>query len=407
MYVFFDETMKVPAKVYHRDHRHPGNTGKCIEAGAIEQLINTARLPFAFHHVVLNADGHQGYGMPIGGVLATQNVIIPHAVGVDIGCTMSALKLGFKKEQITKEVRLKIHEGIKKTIPMGYEHHKDRQDPRWMPSTSYQDLFIVKQQYESAIKQVGTLGGGNHFIELQADQNDDVWIMVHTGSRNLGKKVADHYDHMAKELNKKYWSQVPEAWQLAFLPIGTREAGQYIEEMKYCMEFARLSHTLIQTRLLEIIADAMHGAAAVNTMQVCSHNYARIEHHFGEDVWVHRKGATSARLGETGIIPGSMGSCSYIVKGKGNLDSFTSCSHGAGRALGRKAAKRALNLEEEKKLLDDQGIVHSLTTTNSLEEATHAYKDVSDVMEQQTELVEIAYTLKPLVNVKDEKEEED
>jgi tRNA-splicing ligase RtcB len=228
--------------------------------------------------------------------------------------------------------------------------------------------------------------------------------MVHSGSRNLGKQVADHYDHVAQTLNERYFSQVPKTWQLAFLPVGTREAGQYIEEMKYCLEFAKSSHMLMMDRILEAIAEAMHSVATTSVPYYCSHNYARLENHFGKNVWVHRKGATSAKEGEIGIIPGSQASCSYIVKGKGNPDSFNSCSHGAGRKMGRNVAKRTLDLAAEQKKLDDQGIVHSLRTIEDLDEAGGAYKDVDQVMSQQTDLVEIITKLKPLIVIKDRDE---
>ena len=229
--------------------------------------------------------------------------------------------------------------------------------------------------------------------------------MVHSGSRNLGKQVADHYDKLANTLNRRYFSEVPESYQLAFLPIGSREASQYIDEMKYCCDFAKASHKLMMTRILEAIADAMRGVGSVSEMYQCTHNYARMEQHFGKGVWVHRKGATSARLGEIGIIPGSQASCSYIVKGKGNPDSFTSCSHGAGRAMGRNVAKRTLDLATEQKRLDDQGIIHSLRTKEDLDEAGGAYKDVNQVMSQQTDLVEIVTKLTPLIVIKDRDEE--
>ena len=229
--------------------------------------------------------------------------------------------------------------------------------------------------------------------------------MVHSGSRNLGKQVADHYNEIATRLNRLYFSEVPESYKLAFLPIGTREAAQYIDEMKYCCDFAKASHKLMMTRILEAIADAMRGVGSVSEMYQCTHNYARMEQHFGKGVWVHRKGATSARLGEIGIIPGSQASCSYIVKGKGNPDSFTSCSHGAGRAMGRNVAKRTLDLATEQKRLDDQGIIHSLRTKEDLDEAGGAYKDVNQVMSQQTDLVEIVTKLTPLIVIKDRDEE--
>jgi tRNA-splicing ligase RtcB (3'-phosphate/5'-hydroxy nucleic acid ligase) len=395
MFIEHNGEMRVHAKIYQEPD--------AIEKGALDQMRNMAKLPFTFHHVALMPDAHQGYGMPIGGVLATDNVIIPNAVGKDIGCSMSAMKLDLHPEQLTPPIRAKLDALIREAIPTGFHHHAERQAESEMPATNYQELFIVKQQYESALKQVGTLGGGNHFIELQKDDNNNVWIMVHSGSRNLGLKVADHYNHVAEQLNERYFSSVPKEWQLAFLPIGSREAGQYIEEMKYCVEFAKASHMLMQARILYAM-ESVFSPIGHQVPLYCSHNFARIENHFGHNVWIHRKGATSAQEDEIGIIPGSQATCSYIVKGKGNPDSFKSCSHGAGRKLGRKQAKRTLDLAVEQKRLDDQGITHSLKTIDDLDEAGGAYKDINQVMSQQTDLVEIIAKLKPLLVIKDRDE---
>ena len=383
-----------------------------IEASALSQIHNLARLPFTFHHVALMPDCHTGYGMPIGGVLATEGVVIPNAVGVDIGCGMCAVKTSLKVEQVTTESLKRIMGEIRKVIPLGMNRHQHAQDRSFMPIDEAYAPLIWKQEYGSALKSLGTLGGGNHFIEIQKDTEGSVWIMIHSGSRNLGKKVADHYNALAVEMNEKYFSMVPTKWELAFLPLNSQEAKDYISEMNYCVSFALSNRYLMIQRIIEqfqkefklsggeILGQYGFDAPADNGIINIAHNYARMEHHFGQDVMVHRKGATSARAGEIGIIPGSQGSKSYIVRGLGNEESFQSCSHGAGRKMGRKQASRELNLRDEIKKLDDQGIIHSIRTEKDLDEASGAYKDVAEVMKSQKDLVEILVELSPLAVIK-------
>lgn len=367
------------------------------EAGAINQAINLARLPFAFKQICLMPDTHQGYGMPIGGVMATKNVIVPNAVGVDIGCGMAAVQTSIHAPIYTdllKTVLVKIQE----RIPVGFNHHQQPCAESTMPWTSRLGI-ICKQEYESARKQLGTLGGGNHFIEIQCDTEGYIWIMIHSGSRNLGKKVAEYYNKKAVELNEKYFSSVPKEHQLAFLPVDSPEGREYIKEMNYCVEFAKHNRWQMMYVLQSIFEEVFPDITFTNHIEV-AHNYARLENHFRKNVWVHRKGATSAKKGELGIIPGSQGTTSYIVRGLGNEESFMSCSHGAGRKMGRKEAERTLNLEDEQNKLDSQGILHSIRGTQDLDEAAGAYKDIDVVMEEQKDLVEIVHKLRPLAVVK-------
>ena len=370
-----------------------------MEEGALAQAKNLANLPFIYKWVAIMPDSHQGYGMPIGGVIATEGVIIPNAVGVDIGCGMCALKLPITVDEITSHLK-EIVGRIRETIPVGFSHHEEAQDDSWMPDREVrEDWWVIPDQYESARKQVGTLGGGNHFIEIQADEDDNVWLMIHSGSRNLGYKVAKHYNDLAKKMNELWHTSIPKKHDLAFLPIGTKEAGKYIEEMKYCTEFAKCNREHMLAYVLDIFMDYFSNVSMEGLINI-AHNYASLENHFGKNVWVHRKGATSAKEGELGIIPGSQGTKSYIVRGKGNKDSFMSCSHGAGRTMGRKQAQRELNLEDEQKRLDEQGILHSIRGVSDLDEAPSAYKDINIVMENQTDLVEIITELRPLAVVK-------
>ena len=302
-----------------------------------------------------------------------------------------------------------IIDGIRRNIPVGYKHHKEPQGAENIPEIKG-SLPIVEREYESALCQVGTLGGGNHFIELQKGSDGHIWIMLHSGSRNLGTKVADHYDKVAKNINKYWYSVVPVKHDLAFLPIDSDEGKLYMKEMQYCVDFALANRQLMMTRVIDIFKSyptkvlPSEWVNAEKDMINIAHNYAAMENHFGENVMVHRKGATKATEGLMGIIPGSQGSSSYIVKGKGNRDSFKSCSHGAGRAMGRKDATRKLNLEEEQKRLDDMGVIHSLKTKEDLDESIGAYKDIDVVMANQSDLVDIEVSLRPLGAVKEKKE---
>lgn len=368
-----------------------------IEEGALQQAKNLANLPFAFKHIAIMPDSHQGYGMPIGGVLATDQVIIPNAVGVDIGCGMCAVKTSLTEIDI--ESLKKIMGEIRKSIPVGFGHQKEKQDRKLMPLL--EPTLIVQQEYENALTQIGTLGGGNHFIEIQKGSDNHIWIMIHSGSRNFGFKIAHYYNEKAIELNQRWRTVVPEEHELAFLPLGEKLTEAYIDEMNYAVEFALANRKLMMQRALESFHTILGQTEfSIDPIINIAHNYARWENHFGKNIMIHRKGATLATQDTIGIIPGSQGTSSYIVKGKGNPDSFMSCSHGAGRKMGRKQAQRTLNLEEEKKKLDDKGIIHSVRNTNDLDEAPGSYKDISVVMDNQKDLVDILVELKPLAVVK-------
>ena len=370
-----------------------------IEAGAFAQAKNLANLPFVFRHVAVMPDAHQGYGMPIGGVMASQEVVIPNAVGVDIGCGMCAVRTSLSTTSPEK-LKMVLAE-IRRTVPLGFKHHQHRQKASLMPQAEVPltDLPMVSREYESALTQLGTLGGGNHFIEIQKGNDGHVWLMVHSGSRNLGFKVANYYNRLAMELNKQWGSKIPANWQLAFLPIDS-EAGQtYLHEMRYCVDFAYANRKMMMERIKDALL-AVVPPVFFEPMINIAHNYAAMEMHFEKNVMVHRKGATRAQAGEIGIIPGSQGTPSYIVRGKGNQESFESCAHGAGRKMGRKQAQRQLNLDQEKKRLDDQGIIHAIRSVGDLEEAAGAYKDIDEVIGNQLDLVEVLVELRPLAVIK-------
>ncbi|ADJ28670.1 RtcB family protein [Nitrosococcus watsonii] len=365
-----------------------------VEEGALEQARNLANLPFAFKHIAIMPDTHQGYGMPIGAILATKGAIIPNAVGVDIGCGMCSLRTNLKHIETPK---LKEIMGIiRKTVPVGFEHHKTRQDETWMPERKG-ELPIVEQEYESALYQIGTLGGGNHFIEIQKGSDGYIWIMIHSGSRNIGFTVANHYDGVAKKMNQDAGEDVSQ--ELAYIPETSAYFQLYWNEMNYCLEFALANRKLMMERAKLAFTEILPEVEFADFINK-PHNFAAEEKHFGEWVIVHRKGATRARKGEWGMIPGSQGTRSFLVKGKGEAQSFESCAHGAGRIMSRTKARKTLDLKEEVKSLKDRGILHAIRHRKDLDEAPGSYKDIDEVMANQVDLVDVQIELQPLAVIK-------
>jgi len=383
-------TEKIPIKMWLDE----------IEDGALQQAKNLANLAFAFHHIALMPDTHVGFGMPIGGVLATKGVVVVNAVGVDIGCGMCAVKTSLN--EISREKLISIMKQIRQAIPVGFNKHKEMQDLNFMPS-DYEKLKIVKKEFNNARKSIGTLGGGNHFIELQKGLDGYIWIMLHSGSRNLGLKVAEHYNKIAREKSSEFgqkYGNVPKEWDLAFLPLDTEDGKNYMNEMKYCVEFALANRKLMLDRIKQILNKLFDDSIKYTNFINIAHNYASLETHFGKKVMIHRKGATLASKETIGIIPGNQGSKSYIVRGKGNKESFESCSHGAGRIMGRKEAVKNLDLEKEIKKLRDFGVMHSIRSKADLEEAPGAYKNIDVVMENQKDLVYVLVELTPIAIIK-------
>ena len=377
-------TERVPIKLWLDD----------LEEGALQQARNLANLEIAFSHIAIMPDSHQGFGMPIGGVLAAEDAIIPNAVGVDIGCGMCSLRTNLTE---TDQKKLKKIMGLaRKRIPVGFKHHKQKQELNWMPESDG-SLPIVEQEYESAQYQVGTLGGGNHFIELQKGSDGYIWIMIHSGSRNIGYTVAKFYNEKAKKMNEIWFSDYQK--DLAWFPADSEEFHQYKAEMEYCIEFAFNNRKLMMERMKECISDEYPDVEFSGFINK-PHNFAADEVHFGNEVILHRKGATRARKGELGMIPGSQGSPSYIVRGKGNKDSFESCAHGAGRVMSRNQARKTLDLKEEKARLENRGIIHAIRGKSDLDEAPGSYKNIRDVMKLQEDLVTIEIELQPLAVIK-------
>jgi len=391
------DSQKLPIKLWMKELSD-------MESGCWDQAKHLADLPFAFKHIAVMPDAHQGYGMPIGGVMATKNVIVPNAVGVDIGCGMCAVKTSLTDIDI--ETLKKIMGEIRKVIPLGFGHHKSPQALDFIPTRNDGlNYEICDSEFENARTQLGTLGGGNHFIEIQKGDDGHIWIMVHSGSRNLGFKVANHYNKLAIELNEKWHSSVPASWELAYLPVDSDEGQAYIREMNYCVDFALANRKLMMERVKAIFRNELMKKEKTLEEQIgfepminIAHNYASLENHFGQNVWVHRKGATKATKGLVGIIPGSMGTSSYIVEGLGNRESFMSCSHGAGRRMGRNEARRVLSLEEEQKKME--GIIGKPRSNSDLDEAPGAYKDIDEVMGNQEDLVKVLVKLSPMGVIK-------
>ena len=372
-----------------------------VEESAMRQIENLTTLPFLFHHLAIMPDVHAGMGMPIGGVLACKDAVIPNAVGVDIGCGMCAVKTNWKVSEIPTEViRKEIMKGIRERIPLGMDHHEEPQDEKYLPQGyDIDQLKVVKSRQHSICREVGTLGGGNHFIELQKDEEDTLWIMIHSGSRNLGKQVGDFYNHVAATLNARWHSCVPPEIRLPFIARETKEFGMYWNEMNYCVEFALCNRRLMMERIEEVLVEALPGIEFEPMINI-AHNYAAYENHFGENVIVHRKGATLAREGVIGIIPGSQGTASYIVEGLGNLESFCSCSHGAGRTLSRKMAIKTLDMQQEVDQLNAKGIVHAIRCQDDMQEASGAYKDIEEVIANEQDLVRVKTKLLPVAVIK-------
>lgn len=397
-----------------------------VEESCIEQANNLSNLPFVFKHVALMPDTHSGYGMPIGGVIATKGYIIPNAVGVDIGCGMGYVQTNIPsallRETITPNGSLLkvIIDTILQNIPTGFSHHSQRQSCYTLEKARKRlsedvDYFIVMgaskshmliDEIEAGYYQIGTLGGGNHFIELQEDENGMVAIMIHSGSRNFGYKICRYFNNVAKELNEKWFSSVPSEWQLSFLPLDTDEGKSYKAWMDLALDFAKENREKIMIKVKEILFNLLKRYTDFKDIETplevnAHHNYAAMEYHFGENVMVHRKGAIRVREGELGIIPGAMGSYSYIVEGLGNPESFFSCSHGAGRLMSRAAALEKFTPNEVIEELNSDGVILGKTDIKDVaEECKGAYKDIDFVISQELDLVKPIKKLKTIGVVK-------
>lgn len=361
---------------------------------------NVASLPFVYKHVALMPDVHLGKGALVGSVIATKDAIIPAAVGVDIGCGMSAIQTLFTANQLEGKLK-KIRLDIEANIPVGFNENKNVETrvTNWQGWQGFNDLHSGVQRLEGkAIKQLGSLGGGNHFIELCLDTDDRVWLMLHSGSRHIGNQLAENHIKTGKQLAKLANIRLPDP-DLAYFIAGTPEFEAYWRDLQWAQNYARFNRDVMMSRFKAIVEKHLNGGKVTKPLLTvnCHHNYAEKEHHFGEDVYVTRKGAVRATQEDYGIIPGSMGAKSFIVKGKGNHDSFCSCSHGAGRTMSRTQAKKRFDVHDL--VMQTEGI-ECRKDAGVIDEIPSAYKSIEEVMNQQTDLVEIVATLKQVVCVK-------
>ncbi len=410
MFVLYDrETMKIPVKVWLE-------TEKELEASCREQALHLANLPFLAGPVCLMPDTHAGMGMPIGGVIASEDVIIPNAVGVDIGCGMAYIETGIRADDLRQimtgsgNLVQAIIGDIMRNVPVGFAHHKQPM-PSYVLNRALDEMDKYEKdgellgQLDAGYFQIGTLGGGNHFIELQEDDEGFLSVMIHSGSRHFGKSVCDYFHQKARALNQRWYSQVPDSYRLAFLPVDSPEGQQYLNWMQLSMDFAAENREKMMLAVKAILEKwigkytefSLNFSNDIN----CHHNYAALENHKGKDLWVHRKGAVEAQNGQLAVIPGAMGSYSYVVMGLGNEESFCSSSHGAGRRYSRKGAMEAFTCEEVILDLERQGVVLGKKgKADVAEESRFAYKDIEIVMENQKDLVIPVKRLKTIGVVK-------
>ena len=374
------------------------NWASHLEQEARDQLIRLSSLPFIHSHVAVMPDAHAGKGSTVGTVIATKGAIIPAAVGVDIGCGMTAVKLPFAADALTD--LSKLRSSIERSIPVGFNQHSEAKTDRDVT----ENLSSVTKSHvdrNKAACQCGTLGGGNHFIEICSDDKGGSWLMIHSGSRNLGKRVAEVHIDKARGLMKSYFIELPDP-DLSYLAQGTSEFKDYINDLQVAQAYAKQNRDVMVKLALKDISFHIYGEnigeEKMTILRVdCHHNYTQIEHHFGKDVWVTRKGAVSARKGQLGIIPGSMGDKSYIVEGLGNPQSFNSCSHGAGRKMSRTKARAVFTIED---LTNQTKGIECRKDADIIDEIPSAYKSIDNVMNDQKDLVVPLYELKQLICIK-------
>lgn len=392
--------------------------GVQLEDEAKKQLINASRLPFIKSHIAVMPDVHWGIGATVGSVIPMSGAIVPAAVGVDIGCGMMALKTGLTASDLPDNLQ-ELRKAIECAVPHGRTNNGgpgDRGAWHDVPEANEQvwgtDLLprfnrirekhpkISKAEITSQVSHLGTLGTGNHFIEICLDESQNVWIMLHSGSRGIGNRFGTYFIALAKQDMRSWFINLPDE-NLAYFPEGTEHFSDYCEAVGWAQDYAMTNRRLMMFQIIEALRKLPWNNGAifqVTEMAVnCHHNYVSKEKHFGEVVWVTRKGAVKAGLGDLGIIPGSMGAKSFIVRGKGNRDSFHSCSHGAGRSMSRTEAKRRFTIEDHEKATAG---VECRKDADVIDETPAAYKDIDAVMAAQSDLVEIVHTLKQVVCVK-------
>ena len=386
--------------------------GVKVEEAAEQQLRNVAKLPFIYKWVAVMPDVHLGIGATIGSVIPTKGAIIPAAVGVDLGCGVMAVQTTLNARDLPDNLR-KLRTAIEKAVPHGRTDHGGRNDkgawpeiPKrqvgaWKQLKPGYDAIIQKHSYldrGNDLNHLGTLGTGNHFIEICLDEAQQVWFMLHSGSRGVGNRIGSYFIELAKKDMKKWMINVPDK-DLAYFPEGTEYFDDYVEAVGWAQDYAMWNRKLMMEQVVEALAESRELPPFKAEVEVvnCHHNYVAREHHYGENVLVTRKGAVRARAGDLGIIPGSMGAQSFIVRGKGHPESFNSCSHGAGRAMSRNEAKRRFTTGDHEAATAG---VECRKDAEVIDETPAAYKPIADVMNAQRDLVEVVHTLKQVVCVK-------
>lgn len=393
-----DATGRVPIKMWTK--------GVQVEEAAMQQLRNVASLPFIYKHLAVMPDVHWGMGATVGSVVATKGAVIPAAVGVDIGCGMMAVRTSLTASDLPDNLH-DFRTSIEAAVPHGRTDNGGQNDRgAWGEVQPLGEFLLplvhIKEKHKHleraatrASHHIGTLGTGNHFIEVCLDEDQRVWVMLHSGSRGIGNAIGTYFINKAKEEMKRWYINLPDA-DLAYLPEGSELFRDYVEAVHWAQDFAMENRRRMMASTLDCLGKIKPGF--VEEMAVnCHHNYVSRENHFGQNVLLTRKGAVRARAGDLGIIPGSMGARSYIVRGKGNLESFQSCSHGAGRAMSRTEAKRRFTLEDHVKATEG---VECRKDEDVIDETPAAYKPIDDVIAAQADLIEVVHTLKQIVCVK-------
>lgn len=386
--------------------------GVSIEESAIKQLKNIANMPFIHHHVAVMPDVHWGMGATVGSVIATKGAIIPAAVGVDIGCGMMAVRTTIRAEHLPDNL-FSMRSNIERVIPHGRTNDGREGDKgAWHDisegnyaafAVMQEDLNLITAKHpkicraaQRAPNHLGTLGTGNHFVELCLDTENFLWVMLHSGSRGIGHSIGNYFINLAKEDMRKWFVNLPDA-DLAYFPEGTQYFDDYLQAVRWAQGFAKRNREMMMDAVLATLRTSFPDFSITDTAINCHHNYVNEEKHYGARVWLTRKGAVRAQKGDLGIIPGSMGAKSFIVRGLGNHESFNTCSHGAGRIMSRTQAKKQFTLEDHAR--DTMG-VECRKDEEVLDETPKAYKDIEKVMAAQSDLVEIVHTLKQVVCVK-------
>lgn len=374
-----------------------------IEQNTIDQAAVTARHPVVAGHVALMPDAHHGYGSTVGSVIPTQSAIIPSAIGVDIGCGMIAVETDIPADALPDNLD-GLHKLIEMAVPAGVGQGHAYRNPGWLdrlpPGTN-----VSAKQIATINNQFGTLGAGNHFVEVCLDSSEMVWVVLHSGSRGIGNQLAIQHILEAKQLMKSYFINLEDP-DLAYFVQGTIEFDRYIKDMLWAQDYARLNREKMMDAVLRCVFSMYPDGIDVNEVRRinCHHNFTEQEHHHGRDLWITRKGAIRARVGDYGVIPGSMGTATYIVEGLGNPASYTSCSHGAGRRMSRTAARQNLDADGMRAAMKDKAWNADSPLDNKrgslLEEDPRAYKDIDQVMRDQADLVRVTHKLHQVLNFK-------